>query len=114
MRERESAFYGGIWGFLGAYNHPHELTTNQKAAGSSPAERALESGRFAAKTYSGHALCPVFHLLDATTGTTTGHGRHALKSTPGVMLMVNPTRSGFALAKECLAAVQIRFLTLGL
>jgi hypothetical protein len=52
MPERESAFYGGIWGSLGAYNHPHELTTNQKAAGSSPAERATESGRFAAKTYS--------------------------------------------------------------
>ena len=40
MRERESAFYGGIWGFLGADNHPHELTTNQTVAGSSHAERA--------------------------------------------------------------------------
>ena len=72
--------------------NPHELTTNQKAAGSSPAERALGSGRFAAKTYSGQALYPVFHLLDATTDTTTGHGRHAWKSSPAVMLVVNSTR----------------------
>jgi hypothetical protein len=99
---------------MGVYNHLHELTTNQKAAGSSPAERALESGRFAAKTYSGHALCPLLHVPHTATGTTTGHGRHALKSTPAVMLMVNPTRAAFALAKERLDTVQIGSLSLGL
>jgi hypothetical protein len=40
---RESAFYGGSWGSLEAQRHLHELTTNQKVAGSSPAERAPKS-----------------------------------------------------------------------
>ena len=42
-RERESAFYGGLWGSLGDYGYLHNLTTNQKVAGSSPAERAPKS-----------------------------------------------------------------------
>lgn len=33
------------------------------------------------------------HLLDATTGITTGHGRHALRSSLAVMRMVDPTRA---------------------
>jgi hypothetical protein len=41
-QEWESAFYGGSWGSLGVWKPLHELTTNQKAAGSSPAERARE------------------------------------------------------------------------
>jgi hypothetical protein len=44
-RERVSAFYRGVWGSLGVYGHLRNLTTNQKVAGSSPAERAL-SKRF--------------------------------------------------------------------
>jgi hypothetical protein len=96
------------------YGDRRGLATNQKAAGSSPAERATGNGRFAAKTYSGYALCPVFHLLDATTGTTTGHGSDALKSSPAVMLMVNPARAEFALAKERLDTVENRSLSLGL
>jgi hypothetical protein len=42
-RERKSAFYGGLWGFLGDYGHLRNSTTNQKVAGSSPAERATKS-----------------------------------------------------------------------
>jgi predicted nuclease with RNAse H fold len=56
----------------------------------------------------------LFTYPHTASGTTTGHARHALKSSHAVMRMVNPTRSGFALAKECLDAVQIQFLTLGL
>jgi hypothetical protein len=41
-QERESAFYGGSWGPVGGYRHLRKLTTNQKVAGSSPAERALK------------------------------------------------------------------------
>jgi hypothetical protein len=42
-QERESAFYGGSGGSLGADGYLRHLTTNQKAAGSSPAERTLKS-----------------------------------------------------------------------
>ena len=48
-QERESAFYGSSWGFPGDYGHLRNLTTNQKAAGSSPAERTtnyLETRHF--------------------------------------------------------------------
>src|SRR5215217_3142524 len=38
----EPAFYGGSWGSLGNCGHLRKLITNQKAAGSSPAERAPE------------------------------------------------------------------------
>jgi hypothetical protein len=41
-REPQSAFYGGSWGSLGDYGYLRNLTTNQKVAGSSPAERAPE------------------------------------------------------------------------
>jgi len=40
--------------------NPHELTTNQKVAGSSPAERANGNGRFAGQTPTGH---PIFCRL---------------------------------------------------
>jgi hypothetical protein len=46
-QERASAFYRGSWVTLGARRPLHELTTNQKVAGSSPAERAKESPAFA-------------------------------------------------------------------
>ena len=38
--DRKSDFYGGSWGSLGDYGRLRNLTTNQKVAGSSPAERA--------------------------------------------------------------------------
>ena len=41
--EPESAFYGGPHEPLGDYGHLRKLTTNQKVAGSSPAECAPES-----------------------------------------------------------------------
>ena len=41
-QERESAFYRGLWGALGDYAYLRNLSTNQKVAGSSPAERALK------------------------------------------------------------------------
>jgi hypothetical protein len=48
-QERESAFYGGSWGSLEAQRHLRNLTTNQKVAGSSPAERTPESPAKAAQ-----------------------------------------------------------------
>jgi hypothetical protein len=45
--DRKSDFYGGSWGSLGDYGRLRNLTTNQKVADSSPAERAPLTPLFA-------------------------------------------------------------------
>ena len=52
---RESAFYGGSWESLEAQRHLRNLTTNQKVAGSSPAERAVSILQTGSCFYSGDA-----------------------------------------------------------
>ena len=63
LKERESAFYVGSWGSLRDYGYLRKLTTNQKVAGSSPAERAPRfPANYKAPLLPISPLCGVDHL----------------------------------------------------
>jgi hypothetical protein len=79
-RERKSAFYGGLWGFLGDYGHLRNLTTNQKVAGSSPAERATKSPANGETRKQWETIAPI---LPATTSPSVGFSTVAVISTSG-------------------------------
>ena len=59
---------GFLRGFMGDYGHLRNLTTNQKVAGSSPAERALKSPAKVGFFFCGKMARAVHYHLFTTYG----------------------------------------------